>query len=183
MSEYHYIGGELGTRVAACVRDVPDFPKPGIIFKDIAPVLSDARVFADVITCLVERYRRLRVDTIVGIESRGFLFGAPLAYELQLPLHMARKKGKLPYSTIEQEYALEYGTATVALHTDAIRRGERAVVIDDLLATGGTAAATADLVGQLGGEVIECAFVIELAFLSGRQRLARYDVMSILRYE
>lgn len=183
MADYLCIGGELATRVAACIRDVPDFPKPGIVFKDIAPVLSDARAFTDVVTCLVERYRAQRIDTVIAIESRGFLFGAPLAYELKVPLHMARKKGKLPYTTIEQEYALEYGTATIALHTDAIRRGERAVIIDDLLATGGTAEATAVLVEQLGGVVVECAFVIELGFLPGRQRLAKYNLCSIVRYE
>ncbi len=183
MAEHQILDGALAQHVAEYVRDVPDFPKPGILFKDIAPVLGNAPLFSAIVTHFVERYRAKKIDTVVAIESRGFLFGAPVAYELGVPLHMARKKGKLPYTTIEQEYALEYGTATVALHTDAIRRGERAVVIDDLLATGGTAAATAQLVEQLGGTIVECAFVIELGFLPGKQRLQKYNLFSILRYE
>ena len=174
---------DLAASVASCVRDIPDFPKPGIVFKDIAPILSDAVTFAKVIECFVERYRSQRIDAVMAVESRGFLFGAPLAFALQVPLHMVRKKGKLPFTTIEQEYALEYGTATVAVHTDAVRAGERVVIIDDLLATGGTVEAASMLVQQLGGLVAECAFVIELAFLRGRERLAQQNIFSIVRYE
>ncbi|MBI2343438.1 MAG: adenine phosphoribosyltransferase [Deltaproteobacteria bacterium] len=183
MSRYHHIGGVRETEIKQYIRDVPDFPRAGILFKDIAPLLGNAALLRAAIRSLLDRYQSMSIETVVAIESRGFIFGAPLAYELGVPFHMARKKGKLPYRTIEQCYALEYGSATIALHTDAIRRGERVLVIDDLLATGGTAAATCTLVERLGGTVVECAFLIELAFLGGRDRVGDYNVCTVVRYE
>lgn len=178
-----HIGGTLGAAIQAAVRDVPDFPKPGIVFKDITTILHDAPLFRRITDTLTERYRQKKIDVIVAVESRGFLFGAPLAYNLGIELALARKKGKLPYDTIEVSYDLEYGTATIEMHTDAIRKGARVVVIDDLLATGGTAAAACKLIERQGGEVVECTFVIELAFLHGIDRLKGHDVCTLTRYE
>jgi adenine phosphoribosyltransferase len=163
------------------IRDIPDFPKPGILFKDITPILSDTRAFRTVIEALAERYKDKKVDAIVGIESRGFLFGAPLAYQLGVSCVPVRKKGKLPYKTTEVSYDLEYGSATIEMHTDAISHGHRVVVVDDLLATGGTAAAACELVKKQGGHVLECAFVVELAFLNGRDKI-KSDVHALVKY-
>lgn len=181
--QYTYVGGALETAVRAAIREIPDFPKPGILFKDITPVLLQPEVFAQVTAYWVERYRHRPIDAIVAVESRGFLFGAPLAYALQKPLVLARKQGKLPAATVAQSYALEYGTATIELHADALTAGQQVVILDDLLATGGTVAATAQLVERQGARVAECAFLIELGFLPGRTALQRHDVCSIVRYE
>lgn len=180
---YDYIGGDLECAIKAHVRDVPDFPKPGILFKDITPILADPRTFQQVIDFFVARYRTQDIHGIVGIESRGFVFGAPIACALGIPLQLARKQGKLPYRALAQEYSLEYGTATIELHVDAIQAGQRVVVIDDLLATGGTARATMQLIATMGGTVAECAFVIELGFLQGRAQMNGARVCSVARYE
>lgn len=153
------------------IREVPDFPKPGILFRDITPLLAAPDAFAAAIDLLAERYKDKRIDHVVAIESRGFIFGAPLALKLKTALTIVRKPGKLPGETDEVSYALEYGTSTLQIHKDAIRSGERAIVIDDLLATGGTAAATCQLVKKRKGEVVECAFIIELEMLNGRKNV------------
>jgi adenine phosphoribosyltransferase len=164
------------------IRDVPDFPQPGILFKDITPVLGHPEAFREVISALAERVRALRPDVLVGIESRGFLFAAPLAVELGVGLAPVRKPGKLPYTTRSREYALEYGTNRVELHTDAIEEGQRVVIIDDLLATGGTAEAAGHLVRESGGTVVGYTFLVELTFLPGRARLADADVTALIAY-
>lgn len=153
------------------IRDVPDFPKPGILFKDITPVLMNAGLFGRTLDALAAPWKGGQVDAIVAIESRGFLFGAGLAERLSTPLVLVRKKGKLPYSTISESYALEYGEATLELHTDALSKGHRVLIVDDLLATGGTADAAAKLVGRQGAVVVGFQFVIELGFLDGGKRL------------
>lgn len=168
--------------IEEAIRNVPDFPKPGIQFKDITPVLADARLFAGSIDLLTEKFEPGTVDAVVGIDARGFIFAAAAARKLNSGFVPVRKKGKLPYRTIEQDYALEYGHATVAMHTDALKPGARVVLIDDLLATGGTSAAAAALVKKLGGEILEIAFLIELKFLNGRDKLKGYPVRSIIIY-
>lgn len=165
------------------VRDVPDFPKPGILFKDITPVTQSYAAFKEVIDTLAEWARTRQVDTIIGIEARGFMFGAPLALELGVGFVPVRKLGKLPYNRVAEEYALEYGTNTVEMHADSVKRGERVLIVDDVLATGGTAAAAARLVERLGGEVVGFGFLLELGFLEGRKVLSAYDVHSLLRYD
>lgn len=165
------------------IRDIPNFPKPGIVFKDITPLLGNGRLFKRTIDILADRYRPQRVDTVLGIESRGFIIGAALAYELGAGFCIVRKPGKLPYETHKTSYALEYGTDTLEIHTDAISQNTRVVIADDLLATGGTAAATAELVTRLGGTVVECVFVIELAFLKGRDRVKPHRVFSLVQYD
>ena len=172
----------LSERLQAIIRDVPDFPKPGILFKDITPVLSDAEAFNAIIEHFHARYAEKGIDVVVGMESRGFLFGTPLALRLGASFVPARKPGKLPYTTIGYEYALEYGTNRLELHTDAIAAGQKVLIIDDLLATGGTADATCKLVRELGGEVVACCFVIELGFLNGAEVLAPAAVDSIIVY-
>ncbi|MCW2986581.1 MAG: adenine phosphoribosyltransferase [Conexibacter sp.] len=169
--------------IASFVRDIPDFPKPGIVFKDITPVLADARALDAAVTQLADFARPLEVDVVVGAEARGFLLGAALARELGAGFVLARKPGKLPHQTVRAEYLLEYGTDALELHSDAVASGARVLVHDDLLATGGTARALCELVEQLDGTVVGCAFLIELAFLNGRQRLSQYDVFSLLRYD
>ncbi len=164
------------------IRDVPDFPKPGIVFKDIHPVLQNPAALAEIVGLLADDARAKGAEVIVGIESRGFVFGVPVAMELGLPFAMARKLGKLPYDRISEEYALEYGTNTVEMHVDAIGPGQRAYVIDDLLATGGTAAAAARLVERLNGSVCGFGFMVELTFLSGRQNLLGYPVRALIEY-
>lgn len=168
----------MNDKIRQAIRDVPDFPKPGILFKDITPVLKDPTLFREVVSCFTERVRSLHPDKLAAIESRGFLFAAPVASELGLGLVPVRKKGKLPWDTLEESYALEYGTATLEVHKDAFSKGERVVIIDDLLATGGTAAASARLVERLGAEVVELQFLVELAFLEGRKRLSGYGVFA-----
>ena len=165
------------------IRDIPNFPKPGIVFKDITPLLSNGTLFARTIDVLADRYRDQSIDTVLGIESRGFIVGAALAYKLGAGFCVVRKRGKLPYQTHSASYDLEYGTDTLEIHVDALPAKARVIIADDLIATGGTAAATAQLVSKLGAEVIECAFVIELAFLKGREKLKPHGVFSILQYD
>lgn len=162
--------------VKAAIRDVPDFPKPGIIFKDITPVLADPRLFADVVSHFAKESRELGAERIIGVDARGFIFGAALALELGLPFVPLRKKGKLPYKCVECSYDLEYGEATLAMHVDAIQPGESVIIVDDLLATGGTAKACAQLVEELGGTVAAFIFLVELGFLKGRDQLQGYKV-------
>ena len=164
------------------VRDVPDFPKPGILFKDITPVVQDPAALKEVIEKFAEWGRGLKADVVVGIEARGFIFGAPLAIELGISFVPLRKLGKLPGERVTEEYALEYGTNTVEMHVDAIKPGQRVIVIDDLLATGGTAAAACRLSERIGGEVVGCGFLIELDFLEGRKILSSYEIHSLIRY-
>jgi adenine phosphoribosyltransferase len=164
------------------IRDVPDFPADGILFRDITPVLKDSDAFREVIREMSQRAQMLRPDVIVGVESRGFVLGAPIAMELGLGFVPVRKFGKLPAETIKAEYALEYGTNIVEIHKDAIDQGQRVVVIDDLLATGGTAAASIQLIEELGGEVAGLVFLIELGFLDGRKRLDGYHTEVLVRY-
>lgn len=166
----------------ALIRDVPDFPKPGILFKDITPVLEDPAAFKQVIELLTEDARAKGAEVIVGIESRGFLFGVPIAMALGVPFAMARKLGKLPYDRISEEYALEYGTNTVEMHVDAIKPGQKAYIVDDLLATGGTAAASARLVERLNGDVVGFGCLIELSFLEGRRVLAPMPITALMEF-
>ena len=165
------------------IRDIPDFPKPGIIFKDITPLLLDAKAFRQITESFVERYSNRGVGKIAAIEARGFMFAAPIAYELGLGFVPLRKPGKLPYDSISESYALEYGEAALELHNDAIEQGDKIVLFDDVLATGGTAAASAQLIERLGGDIIETGFVIELAFLKGREKLGERPVYSLLAYD
>lgn len=164
------------------IRDVPDFPRPGIVFKDITPLLQNPEAFSCIINNLVERYGSKNIDAVVGIESRGFIFGTPLAFKLGAAFIPIRKKGKLPYKTVDISYDLEYGRATIEMHTDAIKKGQRVLVVDDLLATGGTAKATCELVRRQGGKVVECVFVVELAFLGGREKIKGVPVHSLVSY-
>ena len=168
--------------IEKAVRNVPDFPKPGIQFKDITPVLADARLFAGTIDLLTQNFAPGSVDAVVGIDARGFIFAAAAATKLNAGFVPVRKKGKLPYQTIEEDYALEYGHATVAMHIDALKPGARVLLVDDLLATGGTSAAAVNLVQKLGGKIIEAAFLIELKFLDGRKKLSGFPVRSIVAY-
>jgi adenine phosphoribosyltransferase len=165
------------------IREIPDFPKPGIGFKDITPLLADADALARAVRLLAEYARPLGVDCVVAAEARGFLLGPALALELGAGFVLARKPGKLPYETVSAEYLLEYGAGQLELHTDAVAAGRRVLVHDDLLATGGTAATLCELVERLGGEVVGCGFLIELAFLPGRERLAPREVHALLSYE
>jgi adenine phosphoribosyltransferase len=165
------------------IRDIPDFPKPGIIFKDIAPLLGDAVQFANVVDHFKERYAGKKIDHVVGIEARGFIFAAALAYALGAGCVMVRKPGKLPYKTFQQTYDLEYGTDTVEIHQDALKEGERVVVIDDVLATGGTMAATVDLIREnFKAEIVEVAFIIELTFLNGHEKLKDLPLYSVIQF-
>ena len=164
------------------IRDVPDFPKKGIVFKDITPVLADGALFRRVVDEMAGRWGPERIDRVVGIESRGFIFAAPLAYALGAGLSIVRKPGKLPYETIKETYALEYGEDVLELHVDAVGAGHRVLVVDDLLATGGTAAAASRLVERCGGRVHELAFLIELSFLKGRSQLLPRPVFTVIDY-
>jgi len=164
------------------IRNVPDFPKAGIMFRDFTPLIADARGLAAVIDQLAEPYLG-KVDTVVGIESRGFIVGAPVAYRLGVGFTIARKPGKLPFHTFDQSYDLEYGSASLQMHQDAIADKGRVLVVDDLLATGGTAAAAVQLVQKIGGNVIGCAFVVELDALKGRARLAPVNCFSLIHYD
>src|SRR3954468_8320517 len=168
--------------IERAIRNVADFPKPGIQFKDITPVLADAKLFSGTIDLLLDGFKPGMVDAVVGIDARGFIFAAAAAVKLQAGFVPIRKKGKLPFQTHEQAYDLEYGTAAVAVHVDALKPGSRVLLIDDLLATGGTAAAAAALVQKLGAEILEIAFLIELKFLNGRERLKRYPLRSLIVY-
>lgn len=166
----------------ALVRAIPDFPIPGILFRDVTPLLRDPRGLAEVVERFREAYRDAGIGAVAGIESRGFIFGAPLAMALGVGFVPIRKPGRLPYDKVSREYALEYGTNVLEMHADAVHPGERVLIVDDLLATGGTAAASAHLVEALGGVVAGLAFVIELEFLEGRKALEGYDLLSLIRY-
>ena len=164
------------------IRDIPDFPKPGILFRDITPLLADGPAWRECIDCFAERYRD-RVDIVLGIESRGFLVGAPLAYALGCGMGVIRKPGKLPAATFSADYELEYGTDSIEMHQDTFSAGSRVLLVDDLLATGGTAQAALQLIQQLQGNVVEVAFLIELSALDGRQRLSPCEVFALMEYE
>lgn len=178
-----YIAWPMGhLKAKDVIRDIPDFPKPGIIFKDITPVLQDPEAFSEAVQLLTQRVADWKPTCVAGIESRGFIFGAPIALQLGLPFAVVRKLGKLPAETIREEYALEYGTNTVEMHSDAVQAGDRVVVVDDLLATGGTALASARLIERLRAEVAGFAFLVELTFLPGRHVLRGYPVASLIEY-
>lgn len=164
------------------IRDIPDFPIQGVLFKDITTLLKDGPAFSEVIAALVERYRDKKIDAVVAIESRGYFFAAPLAAALKVGLVPVRKLGKLPAETIRIEYGTEYSMESIEMHRDAIAPGQRVVIVDDLIATGGSAAATKGLVEQLGGSVVEFAFIIELSALKGREKLQGYDVFSMISF-
>ena len=164
------------------IREIPDFPKPGILFYDITTLLKDTKGFQQIIQDLTDHYRNERISKVVGIESRGFILGGPLAYNLNAGFVPVRKPGKLPADVFEVKYNLEYGSNSLAIHRDAIEMGERVLVVDDLLATGGTAAATVHLLSQLGAEIVGCAFLIELLALGGREKLEGCSIHSLLSY-
>ena len=164
------------------IRDIPDFPKPGIVFKDITPLMKEPAAFKAAIDGLIAAFKGVEFDYIVGIESRGFLFGAPMAAQLGVGFLPIRKPGKLPYETETIEYALEYGSGTLEIHADACGEGHRVLIIDDLLATGGTVAATRALIERLGGTVVGAGFVVELAFLNGREKLGDLNVQALIQY-
>ncbi len=164
------------------IRDIQDFPKPGIVFKDIAPLLQDHQGLSLCLSELKAMVPDGKIDKVIGVESRGFLFGTMLAKRLQAGFVLARKPGKLPYKTVSQTYALEYGEDTVEMHIDSIKKGERVLIHDDVLATGGTAQAVCKLVEKLGGEIVQCNFIMELKFLKGREKLNGYDVQCVVSY-
>ncbi len=170
-------------KIEEYVRSIPDFPEPGIIFRDVTSILQDADGLHLAIDLMQEKLAGLDFDVVVGAESRGFIFGTPVAYNLHKPFVLVRKKGKLPCETVSKEYDLEYGSATIEMHKDSIKPGQKVVIIDDLIATGGTIEAAAKLVEQLGGEVVKIVFLMELAGLNGREKLAGYDVESVICYE
>lgn len=170
------------SEIERAIRNVPDFPKPGIQFKDITPVLADARLFHGSIDLLIDGFKPGDVDAVVGIDARGFIFASAAALRLEAGFVPVRKKGKLPYQTYEQEYDLEYGTNAIAMHTDALKPGSRVLLVDDLLATGGTAAAAVALVEKLGARILEVSFLIELKFLNGRERLKGRPIRSLVTY-
>jgi adenine phosphoribosyltransferase len=164
----------MEAKIRSVIRDVPDFPKPGIMFKDITPIMQNPDLSNEILDELVERYKESAIDAVAGIESRGFLFGYPLAMRLGVPFILIRKKGKLPYEKISCDYDLEYGTATIEIHTDAVSSEARVLIHDDLLATGGSAEAAARLIEKAGGKVVGFDFLVELEFLNGRQKLESY---------
>lgn len=176
---------EIQHKIKASIRDVPDFPKKGVIFKDITPILQDADLCSEIADAFVAQLEDVEIDVIVGVESRGFLFGMLLAQRLKKPFVPVRKQGKLPFHTVQQSYDLEYGTATIEIHTDAIRQGQKVLVHDDLLATGGTISAVSDLVEKLRGEIVGYAFLVELAFLNPRPRLNKHSdkIISLVSYQ
>ncbi len=169
-------------RLEDFIRDVQDFPQQGVLFKDITPLLQDGTAFHAAIDRLAAHYAGAGIQTVVGVESRGFIFGAPLAYQLNCGFVPVRKFGKLPNETVSVEYALEYGTNVVEMHSDAIQRGERVLIVDDLLATGGTVSAAIELVEKLGGHIAGIAFLVELIFLKGREQLKGHDVFALIKY-
>lgn len=164
------------------VRTIPDYPKPGIMFRDITPVLKDKEAFRACVDVLKDKTKDMKIDYIVGIDARGFIIGSALAYALGLGFVPARKKGKLPFKTIETEYALEYGTATLQMHSDSVEKGDKVLIVDDLLATGGTAKAVGEMVGRLGGKIEGYVFVIELEDLKGREKLKDGKVISLVKF-
>jgi adenine phosphoribosyltransferase len=172
----------LSQRLRATIRDVPDFPKPGILFKDITPVLADAALFRETTDAMAKPFASQQVSHVVAIESRGFILGAPVAQRLGAGLVLARKRGKLPRATLREEYALEYGSDVLEIHEDALPAGARAVIVDDVLATGGTAAAVAALVRSAGAELVGLSFLMELGFLAGKQRLGGTTIEALVEY-
>ncbi len=170
-------------RFKACIRNVPDFPKPGIVFRDITPLIRDPEALRGVVRRMADLFREQCVDLVVGIESRGFIFGPAVAMELGVGFVPLRKPGKLPAETVKETYELEYGTDAVEIHADAVEPGQKVLLLDDLLATGGTMAASCRLIERLGGEVAGVVFLVELDFLKGRSKLARYNPVSLLHYE
>jgi adenine phosphoribosyltransferase len=168
--------------LATKIRDVPDFPKPGILFKDITTLLKDGPSFKAAVDGLMERIGDRKIDAVVGMESRGFIFAAPIAYQLGVGFVPVRKLGKLPADVVSVEYDLEYGSATLEIHRDSIKPGARVLIVDDLLATGGTVAGTIELVKQLQGEIVALAFLIELTALKGREKLSGYDIVTLISY-
>jgi adenine phosphoribosyltransferase len=174
---------DVVARLRAAVRDVPDFPKPGIIFKDITPILGDAALFRSAIDLFIDRCQGRGIEKVVGIDARGFLFASAVAYSLGVGFVPVRKAGKLPYRSESASYTLEYGEAVMEMHVDAIRPGERVVMIDDLLATGGTSAAAAKLIQKVGGDLVAANFLIELGYLDGRKQLAEVTVESFLQFD
>jgi len=164
------------------IRDIPDFPKKGIVFKDITTLLADAASYQRMVDLLSHRYIGKRIDKVIGVEARGFIIGAALAYKLGAGIVLVRKPGKLPSDTFKKSYALEYGTDTLEIHTDAIKKGERILIADDLLATGGTMAAVVDMVSSMGADLVECCFMAELEFLNGKSRLPADKVFSLLKF-
>lgn len=173
----------MAKKLEEYVRSIPDFPKKGIIFRDITTVLQDKDGFQLAIDGMMKALEGIEFDAILGVESRGFIFGAPLAYNLHKAFVPVRKKGKLPCETISMDYELEYGTATLEMHRDSIKSGDKVVIVDDLIATGGTIEATTKLVEMLGGEVVRIVFLMELEGLHGREKLAEYDVASVIRFQ
>ena len=173
---------DAADKLKAAIRDVPDFPQPGIIFKDITPILGDPALFKLTIDLLCQRHQGKGINKIAAIDARGFLFAGAMCDRMDIGLVPIRKSGKLPYKTYEETYTLEYGTATLAVHTDAFQQGDKVVLVDDLLATGGTAAASASLIQQAGGQVVEIDFLIELAFLNGREKLEGHNIYAPIVY-
>jgi len=168
--------------LARYIRDIPDFPKPGILFKDITPLLAEPRAFREAIDRLTDHYAGQEIDAVAAAEARGFLFAAPLALQMTIPLVPLRKPGKLPYQTHALQYDLEYGSAELQVHIDGVTEGHRVLLVDDLLATGGTMEAGCKLIEKAGGEVASCAFLVELTFLKGRERLKPHEVFSLIQY-
>lgn len=165
------------------IRNVPDWPIKGVMFKDITTLLQDPEAFREACDLLYDRYKTMNIDKIVGIDARGFIFGAVLAYKLNIGFVPVRKKGKLPYKTISAEYSLEYGTDVIEIHQDALKKGERIVIIDDLIATGGTIAAAVNLVEKIGSEIVECGFIVELPELNGREKIKNYKIFTLIEFE
>ena len=176
-------GMKMIDKINAAIRSIPDFPKPGIIFKDITPVLRDPELFSAVVTLIADQWRDQELDAVAAVDARGFIMGAAVAYELGLGFVPVRKAGKLPWDTVSASYALEYGTNTVEMHADGVKPGEKILLVDDLLATGGTAGAAASLIEGLGATVAGIQFMLELAFLKGREALASYEVYSLIRVD
>ncbi len=165
------------------IREVPDYPKPGILFYDITTLLQDPKAFAQALDAMSQRYIGQQIDAVLGVESRGFIFGAAMAYRLGTGFVLVRKPGKLPAGVIRETYTLEYGEDTIEMHEDAVKPGQKILIVDDLLATGGTAAATCNLVEKAGGEILECCFMIELNFLQGREKMGARKVFSLIQYD
>jgi adenine phosphoribosyltransferase len=170
-------------KIKASIRSIPNWPIEGVIFRDLTTLMLDPAAFAETCGVFYERYKEMKIDKIVGIDARGFVFGAVLAHQLNKGFVPVRKKGKLPHKTVSAKYALEYGTAEMEMHQDAIDKGDRVLVIDDLMATGGTIEAATSLVTRLGGEIVECAFVVELPDLNGRKKIEKYPVFAITQFE
>lgn len=177
------IDQEFAEKIKETIRDIPDFPKKGILFRDITTLLQDGTLYSKVTDVLENYCAERNAEAIAGIESRGFIFGGALSDRMKIPFIPVRKEGKLPYDTVNTFYSLEYGEASIEIHRDALKEGQRIIIIDDLLATGGTAAATAELIEKCGGEVAGIAFMVELAFLNGREKIDKYDIYSLVQYE